>query len=448
MPLAAFTRKLQALTADEKFSEILTGSAWALAGQILASGLGLLLSVSIARIHGAGVMGTVAVINALLTLTTIFTVLGTDTVILRLLPEHLLRYSAASARRVYRQAGWLVSGASLAVGLLLFLASGPLAQQVFRKPQLGYYLALTAPFLLVSSLKTLNTQAVRGLRLLRLYALMLLTPALSNLLLLLGLNRFCFSPDNPIYSLLAALVCTALLGGLLVQREFRRRLTREDRVQALSARAILSLSLPMLTTSALFFFTAQTGVIILGIFRPEAQVAYYDVAVKLSLLVGFVLTAVNAMAAPRFAELFHADKIDELFYVARKSAKLIFWLTTPILLTLVLLGRPLLQLLFGPEFVQAYPALLLLMAGQFVNAASGSTGFFMNMTGHQNLLRNCTAITALLNIGLSLALIPSFGIAGAAFAAMVGISLLNVLLLLYIKRKYGRSTGYLPFLPS
>jgi len=441
-----FRRKFEALTADEKFSEILSGSAWAMAGQVMASGIGLTISVVIARVHGSGVMGTVAVINSLLTLMAIFTTLGTDTVILRLIPEHLVKYSAPSALRVFHQTQRLVLWASLFAGLLLFLGSGPLADKMFGKPQLGFYLALTSPFLLFNSQKLLITQTVRGLRLIRLYSLLLFAPALINLIILLVLNSYSCAPDNPVYSLFASLVFSGFLGWVIANKGFRQTITPSNQEGSLSNRELISLSLPMLTTSALFFFTSQTGVIILGIFRPESQVAYYDVAVKLSLLVGFVLTATNAMAAPRFAELFHAGKMDELFYVARKSAKLIFWSTLPVIFVLIVLGRPLLTLVFGPEFAKAYPALLLLMTGQFVNAASGSTGFFMNMTGHQNMLRNFTAITALLNIGLSLALIPNFGVEGAAFATMIGISLLNGIILLYIKRKYGRTTGYFPFL--
>jgi O-antigen/teichoic acid export membrane protein len=448
MPITTCKRKLQALVADEKFSEILTGSAWALAGQVLATGLGLAVSVIIARYYGAEVMGTVAVINSLLGLATVFALLGTDSALLRLLPEHLVNHSPASAAQIYRKARRLVIGASLGLGLLLFLGSRLLAEWVFSKPQLGLYLALSAIFLVCSVLVSLNTQAVRGLRLSRLFGVMLVLPGLANLLLLLLLTVFFFDLDNPVYTLFFSLAVTAISGWIIIAKVFKKKIGPNDQVIALPTRELLAIAMPMLTTTSLFFLTSQSGVIILGIFHPQAQVGYYALAVKLSALVGFILIAINAMAAPRFAELFHAGQIDELFYVAQKSAKLIFWTTTPVLLALVLLGKPLLRLFFGPEFVQAYPALLVLIVGQFVNAVCGSNGFFMNMTGHENILRNVTAITALLYLGLSLALIPAFGIEGAAFAATVGISFQNVILLLYIKRKYGRGTGYLPFLSS
>lgn len=138
--------------------------------------------------------------------------------------------------------------------------------------------------------------------------------------------------------------------------------------------------------------------------------------------------------------------MDELFYVAKKSTKLIFWTSAPILLCLIVLGKPIISLLYGQDYIVAYPALLLFAIGQFVNAVSGSTSMFMNMTGHHIALRNIMAGAAVINIALNLLLIPYQGIIGAALAGMVSIAFWNIYTLVYIKKKFGQSLGYLPFL--
>lgn len=443
---ANLKNRLHALTTDQRFVGILRGSAWALAGQSSSALLGLITSVFIARHYGAEVMGTVAVVTSVLALMTIFTLLGTDTAVLRLLPKHLVRYSATSARKVYQQTALMVTWVALGAGLLLFLGARPLAEHFFSKPDLTFYLALTAPFLLFSSLKQLNTQAIRGLGRIRYYSLMLVLSALINLFLLLLLKFLYFQPTDPLYSLFASLVGGALIGWVILGKCFAARISAADQVHTASYRSILEISLPMLVTYTFFFFIGQSGTMFLGIFQPAEQIGYYDVAMKLSSLVTFILTAINAMVAPRFAELYHAGKMDELFAVAHKAAKLIFWATVPILLFLIILGKPLLGLVFGANFTKAYPALVLLVIGQFVNAASGATGFVIYMTGDEKILRNYTVVTAILNIALSLILIPRFGIAGAALASAVGISVLNGALLIYIWKRHGRITGYLPFL--
>jgi O-antigen/teichoic acid export membrane protein len=69
----------------------------------------------------------------------------------------------------------------------------------------------------------------------------------------------------------------------------------------------------------------------------------------------------------------------------------------------------------------------------------------MNMTGNQNVFRNIILVAAITNVCLNLVLIPSMGILGAAIAAAVSESIWNISSLIYIKVKFGKTTGYLPF---
>jgi O-antigen/teichoic acid export membrane protein len=179
-------------------------------------------------------------------------------------------------------------------------------------------------------------------------------------------------------------------------------------------------------------------------FRTAPEVGYYDIAAKLATLTTFVLSSINSITGPKFSQLFHTNKLEDLFRLAERSARLIFWTTTPILLGLLLLSRPILVRFLGSEYATAYPPLVLLVLGQFVNSASGATALFMNMTGNQKTFRNIIAAAAVMNIGLNLLFIPHFGIVGAAIAATISISFWNIATLLYMKSRYGRTTGYFP----
>ena len=290
----------------------------------------------------------------------------------------------------------------------------------------------------------LNTSAVRGLRLNRLFAFMQLLPDLSKLVILVTATLLFYNRNVPVYALFASWLVTAAVGIAIMQFTFRKRITPGDVIGDSSIRSIVTLSLPMLMTTSMSFLIGKSGVIILGIFRPEAEVGYYSVAVTLATLSIFVLQAINSMSAAKFSELYHSGRVEELFYVARKSAKLIFWTTAPMLVFLIALGNPVISLLYGEAFSVAYPALVILAVGQFINCISGSTGMFMNMTGHQVVLRNIMVSAAVINIVLNLLLTPRFGMIGAAFAGMFSISYWNIYTLVFIHRKFGRSTGYFP----
>lgn len=437
-------KKIHNLISDTKFSEILTGSAWALGAKVIATVLGMVISVIVARAYGAEVLGIVAVLNSFLLLATIFTVLGTNTSILRLIPEHIAKYSTMSAFKVYRKTQYFVAGVSVVTGTLLYFGSGFIAETVFSKPHLRFYFAVGAVFIIFKTLMILNTQAVRGLRLIRVFAFMELLPSLSKLIILIPITIYFYHQSNPIYAMFASIAITAVVGAWIMDRAFKQKSAPTDALHHMPMKDILSISMPMLMTSTMVFIIGQTGVIMLGIFRPVAEVGYYAIAVSLASLTAFILRSVTTIAAPKLSELFYSKKIDDLFYVSQKSAKLIFWTTTPILLLLMLLGKPIINFIYGAEFTIAYWAMFFLILGQFVHAISGLTGAFMNMTGMHNVNFIIKMTSALMNIILNLLLTPTYGVYGASVSAMLSISFWNVMALLIIKKKYGKYLGYLP----
>ena len=434
------------LVGDGRFSEILTGSVWALAARVFATALALVSSIVIARVYGAEMTGAVAVVQSFLSMAAMFTVLGTNNAILRLIPEHLVGYSPSSAFKVYRKTQYLVAGVSLLTGGILFALSDVIAEKVFSKPHWSSFFSLAAFFTVFLALQNLNTQAVRGLRLIRTFAFMQMLPAGSNLIVLLVATFLFFNLSNPVYALLVSFLVTALVGALIMDLEFKKKILATDVISNVPLKDILALSLPMLMSATMTFVIGQTGIIMLGMFRSESEVGYYAIAVKMATLTTFVLSAINSMAAPKFSELFHRGKMDELFYVAQKSAKLIFWTTVPILIVLLMFGRTILKVFFGSEFIASYGAMVLLVLGQFVNSISGSTGYFMNMTNNHLAYRNIILLTSVIAILLNFILIPHFGIFGSAISGMITISFLNISTLFYIYTKYKNFLAYIPFL--
>ena len=142
-----FKRKYKSLVSDSRFAEILSGSVWAICGRVLSAILGLLFSVIVARSYGAEIVGILAVVNSFLMLATIFTVLGTPTSILRLIPEHLMKYSPTSAFNVYRKTQYMVIVFSLVSGTIFFVAAKFIANEIFSKPHLSFYFAPGFPYL-------------------------------------------------------------------------------------------------------------------------------------------------------------------------------------------------------------------------------------------------------------------------------------------------------------
>jgi len=438
-------QKLQWQFADKDFSEILKGSAVTLVARVMATGLALISSLIVARSYGAEATGILAIVQTSMLLMSIFAVLGTNVSILRLIPEHIAKYSVTSAFKVYNKIQLLVIFCSIVVGFLIFIASGPIAENIFKRPQYSYVISITAIFVIFRAVMDLNTESLRGIRSIRGYAFILLVPNVAMLLVLFVLWNFSESVNDPVYAQIAGWGVTAVVGSVLMRGLFKRRLKPDEKFVSMRAREILDISAPMLMTASMNFVIGQVGILILGMYRSPAEVGYYSIAVKLATLTTFVLQAINSMAAPKFSELFHTERMDELFRVAKKSTKLIFWTTSPILVCLVVLGTYILSI-FGPGFQDAYIPLLILVCGQFINSISGSTGYFMNMTGHQKIYRNIVLLSSAINLILCFSLIPMLGLLGAALSSSICLVLWNSMIMIFIKIKYRRTIGYLPLI--
>lgn len=442
---AGIRKWVQNVLSDSHFTEILVGSFWALLAQAGATLLALAVSIIVARFYGAEQLGILAIMQAVMTLAMIFTLAGTGTAVLRLIPEHVTRYSTRSAFLLYRRIQSFVVATSLIVGIVIFFGADRIATSIFNKPELTIFFRLLSLAIVFRSSFELSTQAARGLRSIKAYSVLRLIGPFLMLVVLLILSPVRASPATAVHAQILAWVIAGILGSLFVYRLFRHKMTSEGSVREVSLRELLKLSSPMMMTASVQFVIAQTGVIMLGIYGSEADVGFYAVAVKLATLTSFILTAINSMAAPKFAELHSSGSIDDLFRVAKNSTRLIFWSTIPVLLTLLVAGREILVLLFGAEFQVAYAALAILVGGQFVNSVSGSNGIFMNMTGAQNAFRNILIAAASANVLICWALIPLMGMEGAAIASASCFAIWNLGATLYMKRHYGRTILYNPF---
>src|SRR5581483_1040535 len=113
--------------------------------------------------------------------------------------------------------------------------------------------------------------------------------------------------------------------------------------------------------------------------------------------------------------------------LVRDAVSWTFWPSLFGAVLILALGRPLLWL-FSPQFTAAYPVMFVLAIGFLVRASMGPAEFVLNMLGEQSLCALVLAVSAVLDIALSFALVPAFGMVGAAAAtsaALITTALMN-----------------------
>lgn len=203
------------------------------------------------------------------------------------------------------------------------------------------------------------------------------------------------------------------------------RISGEGISEIIPLKSILSRSLPMSVSSISFLIMQSIDVIFIGKFLELRFAAYYAVAVKLTLMIALALSSVNAVYASKISELFARKDIITLKQHIKKASRLIFVITIPAILVLLLFSKTLLGF-FGAEYQQASTALTILLIGQVFNALCGSVGMYMDMTGKQQIFQKIIVSALVVNIVLNWILIPKYGMIGAAFATALSTILWNV----------------------
>jgi len=190
------------------------------------------------------------------------------------------------------------------------------------------------------------------------------------------------------------------------------------------------------TIGTLMLVIAQADTLLVGYFLGTTAACLYAVARRISKLLPLGLTAINLSLGPMISSLHEEGRQEQFQQTVRMAAGAIVLIATPITLGIIIFSDRVLGL-FGTEFIQVRPALIVLVIGHFVAAASGSTGLLLVMTGHPGKVATVTGVSAVVGLLLHVVLIPRFGIVGAAAATTATIALWNLVLIFLVKRELG-----------
>lgn len=233
---------------------------------------------------------------------------------------------------------------------------------------------------------------------------------------------------------LFATVATGLVQWLLIERRMSADGGAARPVYAM--REWLLTSLPICFVSACELVLQNLDVLVLTRYAEPAHVGIYFAALKSIGLIAFVNYAVGSAISGRLSELNARGDAAGVRRVVQNGA---VWTFLPSLFgaaALLAVGKPLLSL-FGAEFTTGYTLMFILAAGLVIRSAVGPAESVLRMVGHQKLCAAVLFISALVDIALSLALVPPSGVLGAALANAGAMTVSAVLFYVLARRTLG-----------
>ncbi|MEP3277938.1 MAG: polysaccharide biosynthesis C-terminal domain-containing protein [Stappiaceae bacterium] len=230
---------------------------------------------------------------------------------------------------------------------------------------------------------------------------------------------------------------TAIIQLLLVNRRLHEVIQRGPRQFA--TKSWIALSLPLFMVEGFFILLASVDVLILNLFETPERVAVYFAATKTLALVHFVYFAVRAAAGHRFSRLYHTGQHTELAKLMQDTVRWTFWPSVACGVTLLLTGYYLLML-FGSDYTAGYPMLAILLVGILIRASIGPVSSLLTMAGYQKQIALVYGTSLAANILLNFALIPHYGLSGAAIATTLAVLVETLALWGMAKQKMGLNT--------
>ena len=205
---------------------------------------------------------------------------------------------------------------------------------------------------------------------------------------------------------------------------------------------------PAALASQLLFWT---DLFVLTNYVAHSAVGIYSAALRVGQIVVLFLTSVNLMFSPFVADLHSRGETQRLDRLFKTLTRWTIAATMPGFLLLAVAPSAALRI-FGDAFAGGETALLILLAGQFVNICTGSSGFVLIMAGRTGWELVVYAGALALDLILAFILCPRYGIEGAAIANACTFAASNITRLILVKRfvhiqPYDRQYGRL-FLPA
>jgi O-antigen/teichoic acid export membrane protein len=426
--------------ADQETRILGAGASVALGGALAGSGLTYLTGLVVSRLVGAELLGVYFLAIIWLTLGSTIGRLGLSDALLRFVPPARLHRDHTGANLAIKTAVCLGGGSGVVLAgvfsiLLVWLRAGSSDRLVAS--YLAWFL-WALPLHVIFTLLLMVIQAHQWMG--RVAAIRdLLQP-----LLLIGLTAALVPVAGPRIGLVGGFALSLALAIPLALVSVHRIAPGAFTTPGWApVRPMLLFSLPVMLSDASSYAYRWLDTLVIGRLLTLRDVGIYNAASRTALLVSLVLTGANAIYASVAAGYFNTARVDRLERALHAAMRWCLLLALPLVLFLVVGGDWILSL-WGREFSEAAPALVILAGAHLVGIPAGLFAYTLVMCNRERVeLLNTLVLMALL-LATSLLLIPLVGFTGAAAALF----LVNTLALLARGYQVRRLLGVQPFAAS
>lgn len=165
---------------------------------------------------------------------------------------------------------------------------------------------------------------------------------------------------------------------------------------------------------------SNLDVTMLGFMRDNAEVGYYDVAVKIKVILVNVVTSLGAVLLPRTSYYVEMKMDKEFRAVSGKALEFVTVLAIPLTVGFTIMAKQCILFLSGNAYLPSVTPMRVIMPTLILIGASNVFGVQMLVPlGREKLVLYSECAGAVTDIILNAICIPKYGAAGAAFGTVM-----------------------------
>jgi O-antigen/teichoic acid export membrane protein len=419
--------------------------------------LGIVTNGLLARLLSPQEFGAYFLALSIVSLGAVVGSMGLPKTVVRLVAENMGLDRSGRTRRAIRTVLGLGVLGTLGISLAYLLA-GDLVSELFQ-PQYSSLLVgvtgLMAGWIAIAVVQEITAETFRGFHDIRLATLLggLATGGKSGgvimRVLLLGILALLWvrSAETSLATVLLVSIgsgsASVLLSCWLLYGKVSSLGSKATEEEPVSAKEVLDDAIPFLAIAMTAFVLQTADIWILGALGSGTDVAVYGAASKLVTFVAMPLLIVNLVLPPIVAEMYAQGRTGRLERTLRTFSTLAGVPSLLVLIVFMLLGGPILGLVYSKPIYSSDTAvlvLLILSAAKLTAVWSGSCGLVLQFTGHQSSMLRVSVLTSPLFFVVAILATQRYGPVGVACAAGATTTLQNVIMVLLAKKKTGMWT--------
>lgn len=410
--------------------------------KVMAVVTGFAVNVVLSRLLPLDQLGAYFLLTSIVQMGAIAAIFGLNQSAAPLIAGTLATDRPGRIRRIMRVIGWTILFGLSLICLIVALMFDRFID-IFGMPEMGIgVLAVVLIWLLA------RTLVIGGAHVLRAFGRMgqfgLMESLLFNLLFLLAVTFLFVSGAQPElqtilrWAAVSGVVCLPII-AVLISRAFVD-LPSVDRGTDPELSHVLRIGFPLW-----IIVLANTGLVeahlwIAGAIGGDEAAGLFGAAKRTVSLLAFPVLALNLALGPRVSHLWHAERLDDLRGLLGVAATAIAAVALVILAGMLLIGPAILSVLFGSQFVAAWPALLALLVGQTINGLTGLPMLLLSVSSEQRAAMVISIFAGLAGVFVSLWLGNMDPVLGVAVGSCVAVTLQNLFAVLVCRMRLNINT--------